>query len=185
MQYKSYNISYFSVRYVIMKYRRKTVVIPYIKTKNDLFFIIVKDKENNEWTFVTGGAKPNESFETCALRELHEETKGALDLRKHGISLTRFYSFFFKNEIIKDKVLMHYKVIFLPMQRFGYDPKSCFKLESQFMCNNDKYTSPEYNETTYLKMISIRELYNINMWLFMRNKVLMSPYFIDYIRNVV
>ena len=130
-----------------MKYRRKIVAIPYMKTKNDLFLMLVKDKENDEWTFVTGGAKPNESFEQCALRELFEETNCALDLRNHGISLTRFYSFYFKNEIIKDKVLMHYKVIFIPFHRFGYDVKSGFKLENKFIDNINIYTSPEYNET--------------------------------------
>ena len=29
-----------------MKYRRKIVAIPYMKTKNDLFLMLVKDKEN-------------------------------------------------------------------------------------------------------------------------------------------
>lgn len=167
-----------------MKYRRKIVAIPTMKTKNDILVLLVKDKENEEWTFVTGGAKPNESFEKCALRELYEETKCTLDLRNHGISLTRFYSFYFKNEIIKDKVLMHYKVIFIPLHRFGYDLKSGYKLESKFIDNMNTYSLPEYNETSFLKFMPINDLYKINLWNFMREKVLFSQYFNEYISNV-
>ena len=167
-----------------MKYRRKIVIIPYIKTKHDIHFLIVKDKENNEWTFVTGGAKPNESFEQCAIRELHEETKGSLDIRKHGISLTRFYSYYFKNEIVKDRVLMHYKVFFLPLHRFGYDTKSCYKLEERFIQNVNKFPNPEFNETSSLKIISYNELYKYDFWDFIKIKVLFSQYFREYLINI-
>lgn len=167
-----------------MKYRRKVVVIPYMKTKNDIFFMMVKDKENDEWTFVTGGAKPNESFERCALRELYEETNCAMDLRNHGISLTRFYSFYFKNEIIRDKVLMHYKVFFLPIHRFGYDVKSGFMLERKFMENMNKNKSPEFNETTFLRFMNLSEISNVNVWNFMHLKVLKSQYFHEYLSNI-
>jgi len=146
--------------------------------------MMVKDKEYDEWTFVTGGAKPNEMFEQCAIRELYEETNCVLDIRKHNISLTRFYSFYFKNEIIHDKVLMHYKVIFLPLHRFGYNMKNCFKLEEKFIRNMNINKSPEYNETTYLRFMNLFEIQNSKVWSFIRRKVLNSIYFNEYLRNI-
>ena len=60
--------------------RYKSIVIPYIETtynkKTTKSFVLVKDTANNEYTFVVGGCKLNEQMETCALRELKEETRG-------------------------------------------------------------------------------------------------------------
>ena len=56
--------------------RYKAVVIPVINGK----YLSVRDAEHGETTFVVGGCRRSElsNFKSCALRELREETYGAL-----------------------------------------------------------------------------------------------------------
>jgi len=46
-------------------------------------FLTVKDRRYQEWTFVTGGCRKKEIVNPlrCALRELEEETRGAVNLK--------------------------------------------------------------------------------------------------------
>lgn len=167
-----------------MKYRKKIIIIPYIVYKKVSHLMMVKDKKFNEWTFVTGGCKPNEQFNLCALRELYEETNGVLDLRQHvGIDINRFYSYRFIHEISKDYVIMDYKVFFVPLHRFGYDIKSAKKLEQQFF--KMKNDLPEFNETNCLKFFELNHVYNIkNIWKLIKEKVLYNERFEYYKNNV-
>jgi 8-oxo-dGTP pyrophosphatase MutT (NUDIX family) len=45
---------------------------------------MVHDTQHNEWSFISGGKKLNESMVQCASRELYEETKGVLTY-EHGV----------------------------------------------------------------------------------------------------
>jgi len=65
--------------------RHKVVVIPVSFLNDKPRFLTVKDSKTKEWTFITGGCKKKEIPNTlsCALRELEEETRGAVDI-VHG-----------------------------------------------------------------------------------------------------
>ena len=112
-----------------MKYRKKVIVIPYINR----LFLMVKDKKYEEWTFVTGSCKKNEDFSDCALRELYEETNGTINLQKHtDINIEKFFHYNFKRIIHLDKVILDYRVFFIPLHRFGYTKQNIFKIEKNF-----------------------------------------------------
>lgn len=170
-----------------MKYRKKTIVIPYINENDNTFLLMVKDKMNKEWTFVTGGCKPNEPFNLCALRELFEETNGCLDLRNHvSIDINRFCNFRFKKMIKKDDVILDYKVYLIPMHRYGYDYKSFKKLEKKYNSFRFKYKEREFNETTSLKVFKIDDVYTMpDIWCMMKEYVLSNHNFECYTNDIM
>lgn len=60
--------------------RNKILVVPYVMCKLEPHFVMVKDKQTNEWGFISGGVKRNETALQAARRELIEETSGVLNL---------------------------------------------------------------------------------------------------------
>jgi 8-oxo-dGTP pyrophosphatase MutT (NUDIX family) len=64
--------------------RHKAIAIPVAVCGTEKHFLIVHDRRYNEWTFVTGGCRRREAYNPlrCALRELEEETRGVLNLKK-------------------------------------------------------------------------------------------------------
>ena len=65
--------------------RTKAIAIPLIQGSDGKppRFLTVKDRRYQEWTFVTGGCRKKEITNPlyCALRELEEETRGAVNLK--------------------------------------------------------------------------------------------------------
>ena len=54
--------------------------------------LIVHDRRYKEWTFVTGGCRRREVYNPlrCAIRELHEETRGIIDMKSGAYAYFRF-----------------------------------------------------------------------------------------------
>lgn len=64
--------------------RRKVIVIPFVRCfDNSIKVMLVKDKRSGDYAFLSGGVKSHETIMCAAIRELHEETYGAL--RGHDI----------------------------------------------------------------------------------------------------
>jgi 8-oxo-dGTP pyrophosphatase MutT (NUDIX family) len=67
--------------------RKKILIVPYVMQtdpvsfKSEPHYVMVKDKQTNEWGFISGGVKKNETSFEAATRELQEETSGVLDIR--------------------------------------------------------------------------------------------------------
>jgi 8-oxo-dGTP pyrophosphatase MutT (NUDIX family) len=59
-------------------------------------FLLVHDRRYKEWTFVTGGCRRREILNPlrCAIRELEEETRGIINLKKGSYS---YFSFSFRD----------------------------------------------------------------------------------------
>lgn len=62
----------------------KAIAVPVIFTGDKPTFLTVRDKRFKDWIFVTGGCRRREIFNPirCALRELEEETRGVVSLKK-------------------------------------------------------------------------------------------------------
>lgn len=62
----------------------KAIAIPVSFTGGTPRFLTVRDKRFKEWIFVTGGCRRRENFYPlrCALRELEEETRGVVSLKR-------------------------------------------------------------------------------------------------------
>ena len=68
--------------------RHKAIAIPVTYYGDKPRFLTVKDRRFKEWIFVTGGCRRREIYNPlqCALRELEEETRGVVKLKKGSYS---------------------------------------------------------------------------------------------------
>ena len=186
-------------------YRYKSIVIPYIKTKHNdktyRSYVLVKDKTSKDLTFVVGGCKMREipkksvrdstfytdydSYKTCALRELEQESRGVFgNVSKKALKQGFKFS---SNERFNDEknkdaeegtvVTMRYTVYYLPLDL----PKEAFKKENgkngyivkQFKNTKPKKNDPEYNETSGIILKTKSELNESKkLWRFMKERVL-------------
>jgi 8-oxo-dGTP pyrophosphatase MutT (NUDIX family) len=74
--------------------RNKVLVVPYVMSCTfEPHFVMVKDRQTNEWGFISGGVKKNESPIQAAYREVKEETSGVLNLalRPNGFKFVTSY----------------------------------------------------------------------------------------------
>ncbi len=171
-------------------YSYKSVVIPYIETtynnKTYRSYVLVKDAKYKELTFVVGGCKLREissnadakfysdyeSYKTCALRELKEETRSVFG-NVHMNELVTGFKFSSKDrsvaEFTKDKkdrvvVTMRYTVYFLPLD---IPKKAFYNIKGRF-----NKTIPENDETSDIVLKTKSELQKANVWDFMKINVL-------------
>lgn len=72
--------------------RHKAIAIPTVFDGREPKFLVVRDKRYDEWTFVTGGCTDDEIKNPlrCAVRELEEETRGVVVVRKGQYSSFEF-----------------------------------------------------------------------------------------------
>lgn len=73
--------------------RHKAIAIPVSFSDDKPWrFLTVRDRRFREWTFVTGGCRKTEIVNPlrCALRELEEETRGTVVIKKGSYSYFKF-----------------------------------------------------------------------------------------------
>lgn len=72
--------------------KHKAIAIPVSYIQGRPYFLLVHDRRYKEWTFVTGGCRKREVYNPirCAVRELEEETRGILNLKKGTYSYFKF-----------------------------------------------------------------------------------------------
>jgi len=70
----------------------KAIAIPVTFTSDKPKFLTVRDRRFKDWIFVTGGCRRREIVNPirCALRELEEETRGVISLKKGQYSDFKF-----------------------------------------------------------------------------------------------
>jgi len=165
--------------------RHKAMAIP-VSTINDVkHFLVVRDRRYNEWTFVTGGCRRREIFNPlqCAVRELEEETRGTINLKKGSYSYFKFVTDTPEPRDIEDGVTAHntYHVyIFdLPMSKIEQGT-----ILRKFSDEKDKMESSRvpyrrnYDENDDCVFETLENITNKpNIWPMVRTHVLENPEF--------
>lgn len=100
--------------------------------------MLVKDRNTNEWGFISGGVKNNETYFQAAERELFEETSGVMDHipKEHGKST--FKTTYRPEELLRvnerkgEQVSSNYCVFWIPIS-----PQFAKQLEMDFVPNEE------------------------------------------------
>ena len=143
-------------------------------------FLLVHDRRYKEWTFVTGGCRRREVFNPlrCVIRELEEETRGIINLKKGSYS---YFSFSFKDhEGVKN--VYHVYIFDMPeltpvaqgqvIKRFNEERTKMEGREVPFRKNYDENDLCEFDT---LEGITGR----LDLWDMIRTYVLRNPAFHD------
>lgn len=95
----------------------KAIAIPVNVNVKAPVFLTVLDRRHSEWIFVTGGCRKTEIDNPlkCALRELHEETRGAVSIMKGMYS---YFHFNLKTKCMKLGDVMNIYHVYI----IDYDP---------------------------------------------------------------
>jgi 8-oxo-dGTP pyrophosphatase MutT (NUDIX family) len=154
----------------------KAMAIPVIRTPDGLKFLVVLDKRFKEWTFVTGGCRQREIRNPlrCALRELEEETRGVMNLKRGTYSYFRFTHVFSYEESI-----YHVYIFFVDLTLDDMTSmKTKFDYEKLLMDTNQVCFRKQYDENDSLDFATIDELRNKhNIWPLVYNKVIQNSEF--------
>lgn len=151
--------------------RRKSIVVPLVLRGDDPpAFVVVRDRATGEWGFVCGGCRAREEFEEGALREMEEETRGALgrtDMR-HPLCFdihTRSHATSRKDPVGRS-VYTHYRV-FTFVLHTKVDVVRAFHAR-------EARTRAEA-ETDDLGIFTMEEMQRMRLWEELQNKVMHHP----------
>jgi len=165
--------------------RHKAIAIPVSKVNEIPHFLIVHDRRYKEWTFVTGGCRRREIYNPlrCALRELEEETRGMINLKRGAYSYFKFITDTPEPRDIEDgvDVLNHYHVYILDLPMTSVEHKHIVRRfidEKEKMDTNIVPFRKNYDENDDCKFESLDEITKRpNLWPMIRQHVLGNPEF--------
>jgi len=171
--------------------KHKAIAIPVSFVDGKMRFLTVRDRRFKEWIFVTGGCRKREIFNPikCALRELEEETRGIVNLKKGQYSTFKFYS---KNrspeELEKDRqdgvditLVYHVYVFFFNVpehiqhtivKRF-YEEKN----KTETRKKNKLPIKRTYDENDFISFDTLEEFNKKRRWVLIVNNVVNNPKF--------
>ena len=134
------------------KKKKSILAIPYFKSNGKIFFVNVKDKKTNEWTFISGTVEEKESYNEAIKRELVEETKQCINFYLSDKNHKKFKIIYFDGKVVKN-----YKVYFLDI---GGENNiiNCFK--------NSKLKDKKFNENVDISINTLDEFKNKHIWSF-------------------
>jgi hypothetical protein len=165
--------------------RHKAIAVPVTMINDRAHMLIVHDRRYKEWTFVTGGCRRREVYNPlrCAIRELHEETRGLIDVKSGSYTYFRFttnYKGPGDTEADADTVsVYHVYVLDLPMtpieqkymiQRFNEEKVKMESSQVPFKKNHDENTAIIWDT---LEGISGRH----DLWILVRECIINNPDF--------
>lgn len=153
----------------------KAIAIPVTYQNGEFKFLVVRDKRFKEWTFVTGGCRKREVFNPirCALRELEEETRGIINLKRGT------YNYFkFTNKMDMEESIYHVYIFFVNIT--SDDMKNIiekFKEEKHKMDTNQVSFRKNYDENDFIDFTTLSDLRFKNVWKMIEDKVIQNPDF--------
>ena len=156
--------------------KHKAIAIPVTFTGETPRFLTVRDKRFKEWIFVTGGCRRREIFYPirCALRELEEETRGVVSLKRG-----EYTSFTFTVKESPNVDLEYTVFIFF----VNYSRVEQVELVKKF--NEEKYKmhtkkihmKRTYDENDYMSFDTLSEFNTRNRWDRIVHNVVKNPEF--------
>lgn len=154
--------------------RNKVIVIPYVYI-NAPMFMLFKDTQSGDWTFVTGGCKMNETAYESAARELYEESRSTLSISNMDIkSYFTFVSRFrppehAKNDIRRREIVTTTYHVYVAKTSVSDDYRQIY-LQAK---NNVKDTRKEFTETNDVVFATLSDLQTnkYKMWDFIYDEV--------------
>lgn len=171
--------------------KHKAIAIPVSFVDGKMRFLTVRDRRFKEWIFVTGGCRKREIFNPikCALRELEEETRGVVNLKKGQYSTFKFYS---KNrspeELEKDRrdgvdvTLVYHVYVFIfnvpehiqhtIVKRF-YEEKN----KTETRKKNKLPIKRTYDENDFISFDTLEEFNKKRRWVLIVNNIVNNPKF--------
>jgi len=165
--------------------RHKAIAIP-MSTVNDLpHFLIVHDRRYREWTFVTGGCRRREVYNPlrCAVRELEEETRGTINLKRGSYAYFKFVTDTPEPRDIEDgvDVINHYHVYVFDLPMTAIEHRHIVK---RFTEEKDKMEGAQvpfrknYDENDDCKFETLEAISQRgNLWPMIRQHVITNPEF--------
>jgi hypothetical protein len=174
-----------------LRERHKAVAIPMSQVDGIPHFLIVHDRRYKEWTFVTGGCRRREIFNPlrCALRELEEETRGLINLKKGAYAYFKFSTDTPEPRDIEDGVdvinYYHVYVFDMPMTQpeltsvISNFNEEKMKMERNFIPFRKNYDENDACEFGTLESITQKE----NLWAMIRTHVVRNPEFQTAIKS--
>lgn len=149
--------------------QHKVLIVPYIIENNIPKFLIVKDAKFNEWTFISGCTKKNESYSKAASRELYEETKKIID-----VNINETNSIYFETIMNQNNTKCIYHIYLFNLANFDYN--SSKNIISKFY--STKLKNKIFNENTDISFKTYKEICNIkNIWMFIKTSILDNFFF--------
>jgi 8-oxo-dGTP pyrophosphatase MutT (NUDIX family) len=155
------------------------------------YFLLVHDRRYREWTFVTGGCRRREVYNPlrCAIRELEEETRGVINLKRGSYSYFKFVTDTPEPRDVEDgvTVLNHYHVYVFNLPMTAIEHRHIIR---RFMDEKVKMEMghmpfrKNYDENDDCKFEPIEEISGLaNLWPMIRDHVITNPDFIQAIQT--
>ena len=165
--------------------RHKAIAIPVSIVNEVPHFLIVHDRRYREWTFVTGGCRRREIYNPlrCAVRELEEETRGIINLKRGSYAYFKFSTDTPEPRDVEDgvDVLNHYHVYVFNMQMTPIEQRHIVKRFTEEMGKMDANSVPfrkNYDENDDCKFENLDSISKLpNLWPMIRQHVLGNPEF--------
>lgn len=165
--------------------KHKAIAVPVTMMNDRPHMLIVHDRRYKEWTFVTGGCRRREVYNPlrCAIRELHEETRGLIDIKNGSYSYFRFttnYKGPGDSEADIDTVSV-YHVYILDLQLTAIEQKYLiqrFNEEKIKMETSQVPFKKNHDENTALMWDTLEGITDKqNLWILVRECILNNPDF--------
>jgi 8-oxo-dGTP pyrophosphatase MutT (NUDIX family) len=168
-------------------YRSKVLIIPYVKEKGDILFLLVKDRKHAEWTFISGTCRKRcmEHPIQCATRELKEETKEIIDIdlntwpHRHVVIDTTYYEPDPNCSVPEKKIMTTYHIYFVNMTDY---PLSSREVVEAFAASGKK--GKHFNENSDIDFCTLDMFSKINFWKFITHVVFNDDQFNDIIHSL-
>jgi len=165
--------------------RHKAIAIPVSRVNEVPHFLVVHDRRYKEWTFVTGGCRRREVYNPlrCAVRELEEETRGTINLKRGAYAYFKFVTNTPEPRDIEDgvDVLNHYHVYVFDLPMTSIEHRHIvrrFTEEKEKMEGNIVPFRKNYDENDDCKFETLDAIdKRPNLWPMIRQHVLGNPDF--------
>ena len=164
----------------------KAIAVPVTFTGDKPKFLTVRDRRFKDWIFVTGGCRRREIINPirCALRELEEETRGVISLKKGQYSDFKF--------IVKESpgVDLEYNVFIFFVD---YTPQQQTELVKKFNDEKQKTNLKKlqkqsykrtYDENDFMNFETLTEFNTKKQWDRIVKNVLNNPEFYSCITSL-